>query len=170
MALQRRTFFKLAGLGLLPGCGILGFDVTQPIPRQTVAGSPLGGLLPLDLFRLPLMLDIQQQTQAMGTGPASSAKLTSLALSILSPPPPQGSFDFLAEISISVVAEGLAAREVAFLRPVPMRQARIELGIVPDVDLLPYANKGATLTASAKGHLPETTIEFDGVVVVHISV
>jgi hypothetical protein len=169
MELRRRTFFKLVGVGLVAGCDALGFDVTQQIPEQQVMGSPLGEVLPpLDLFQLPLNLNVQQQTQAMGTGPAGSLKLKSLTLAITSPS--DASFDFLTEIAISIAAEGLAKKVIAQAKPVPMGQKQLALAPVGDVDLLPYANKGATLSASAQGHVPMQTIRFSGVVVMHVSV
>src|SRR5690349_13121784 len=106
MELRRRTFFKLVGVGVIAGCDALGFDVTQPIPEQQVMGSPLGEVLPpLDLFQLPLNVNIQQQTQAMGTGPAGSLKLKSLTFAITTPA--DSNFDFLSEIAISISASGL---------------------------------------------------------------
>src|SRR5688572_20649062 len=67
------------------GCGLIGFDVEQPIPDQRVPGSPLGGLLPVSVFAFPLNIDIQQQTKAMNTGPASGAYLKVVSLKIISP-------------------------------------------------------------------------------------
>jgi hypothetical protein len=151
----------------LAGCGLVGFDVDQKIPPQEVPGSLLGGVLPLE-FAFPLSIDIESQTKAQGTGPARSASLKSLELSVISPD--GETFAFIDEItSIKVSAEGLESKTIAHLKPVP-GTARISLTIVPDVDLLPYIRKGAMLSASATGHAPRQTVRFEGKVVIHIRV
>src|SRR5438105_2021722 len=137
MIFARRAFLKAAGLGLVaPACGVIGFDVNQDVPAQTVMGSPIAALLPVTLFQLPLTLDIQAQTMAMGTGPASSAHLKSFALTVTAPK--GATFDFLSELGIDVVAEGLPMRLVATLKPVPRGQGSIALGVDEGVDILPY--------------------------------
>jgi hypothetical protein len=148
------------------GCGLIGFDVEQKIPEQQVQGSPLGGVLPL-AFAFPLSIDIESQTKAQGTGPARSASLKSVELSVLAPE--GATFEFLDSITIEISAEGLETRTVAQLSNVPS-QPRISLEVVSDVDLLPYIRKGASLKASATGHAPSQTVRFEGKVVVHIRV
>jgi hypothetical protein len=149
------------------GCGLVGFDVEQKIPEQQVQGSPLGGLLPASFLAFPLSIDIESQTKAQGTGPARSAALKAIELSMTAPD--GATFEFLTSITITVSADGLPPREVAQLNPVPA-EGRISLKVVPDVDLLPYIQKGAQLTASAKGSAPRQTVRFEGKVVVHVRV
>ena len=151
----------------LAGCGLVEFDVDQPIPEQTVQGSPIPNVLPLGLFQIPLDIDLEAATKARGTGPASAAFLKSVSLEVRSPE--SGNFEFLDQVTISVAAEGLPTRELAKLDPVPT-QRRIELGILGEIDLLPYIKKGAKLSATAAGHLPPTTTKFDGKVVIRVKV
>jgi len=167
MTLPRRVFLQAAALGLAPGCGMIGFDVTEKVPPQTVQGSPLGALLPPGLFQIPLNIDLAARTKAMGTGPASSAHLKALSLAITSPA--GETFEFLDELSVSVSGQGLETKQVARSSPVPA-QSRISLEVFPNVDLLPYISKGATLVATAQGHMPARTITFDGEVVVRVEV
>jgi hypothetical protein len=152
---------------LVAGCGLASFDVEEQIPEQVVQGSPLGALLPLSLFQVPLRIDFAQQTKARGTGPASSAHLKSIVLSITSPA--GQTFEFVDTIVIKISAEGLPEREVARL---PARQStpRIDLEIVPGVDVLPYAEKGSLMTASATGRMPRQDTRFDGKVVVTVKI
>jgi hypothetical protein len=161
----------LAGLAFpLAGCGLASFDLNQDIPTQTVPGNPLGPLLPASLFAIPMNIDVQSATDAKGTGPASSVTLESITLTVLSPS--GATFDFVSSISISISASGnsnLPTQEIAHLDPVP-GTASINLQPVPGVDLLPYINAGATITAAASGHMPSTDTTFDGLVVVTVHV
>ena len=75
----RLVLAAIVSIGSL-GCGLASFDVSQNIPEQTVPGSPLGALLPASLFAIPMNIDIQSETAARGTGPASSATLKSVSL------------------------------------------------------------------------------------------
>jgi hypothetical protein len=171
----RRTLIVAPGmaalwlcLGALPGCGVLGFDVEERIPPQEVKGSPLGGLLPLGLFQVPLQVDLEARTKAQGTGPAQAAHLKALHLQIGAPP--GATFDFIDTLVITVGAEGLPVQEVARLPGGGGRGARLDLEVVDSVDLLPYLKKGATLRASATGRMPSRDVTFDGAVVVRVKV
>jgi hypothetical protein len=152
---------------LAASCGTVGFDVEQPIPEQVVGGSPLGGLLPLGLFQVPLQVDLEASTKAQGTGPADSAHLKAMSLQITAPP--GATFSFLDNVIIKVSAEGLPEKEVARLDQVPPG-ARIDLNPVGGVDLLPYINRGATLRASATGRMPMQETRFNGQVVIRVKV
>jgi len=156
---------RLAVDGLLagPGCGLLAFDVSQDIPAQTVPGSPLGA----SLFAIPLNIDIQSATAAQGTGPAHSATLKSISLSITSPS--GATFDFITSISISISASGMPDVEIARLQPVPAT-ASITIPPTGAVDLLPYINAGATISATASGHMPPSDTTFVGKVIVTVHV
>lgn len=153
-----------------PGCGLIAFDVSQDIPQQTVPGSPLGALLPASLFAIPMNVDIQSATAAQGTGPAHSATLKSIALTITSPG--GGTWDFVSSISISISSSGngnLPTVEIAKLQPVP-GTATITIPPTSNVDLLPYINAGANITATASGHMPSSDTTFVGTVVVTVHV
>jgi hypothetical protein len=152
---------------LATGCGLIGFDVEQPIPEQRVPGSPLGGLLPVSVFAFPLSIDIQQQTKAMNTGPATGAYLKVISLKVVTPP--SETFGFLDSLSVVISADGLPETEVAKLAPVP-KTAAISLNLVPRVNLLPYLQKAATMKASASGRAPSTDVTFNGRVVVNVEI
>lgn len=69
-----------------------------------------------------------------------------------------GNFDFLDEIHILVDSANdasLPKKEIATLKPVPKGQTTIELNVVGDVDLLPYINAGAEISATASGRQPD---------------
>ena len=157
-------------LGDGSGCGLIGFDVSQDIPAQTVPGSPLGALLPASLFAIPMNVDIQSETAGHGTGPAHSVTLSSVSLTITSPS--GATFDFISSISIKISSSGnpnLPEVEIGRLEPVP-GNASISIPPTGGVDLLPYINAGATITSSATGHMPASDVTFVGKVVVTVHV
>ncbi len=156
------------------GCGIIAFDVSQSVPQQTVQGSPLGGLLPGFLSApFPVTINVQSETQKRSTGPAHSASLKQIEFDITPHDAPSGNFDFVDEIHIFVEAQSgstLPKVEIANLKPVPKGQTKIDLTIVPGIDLLPYINAGAVISASASGHQPAQTTSYDGTVVVTVHI
>jgi hypothetical protein len=158
------------------GCGTISFDVSQSVPEEQVPGSPLGGLLPGFLPQpFPISIDVQQETAKRSTGPARSANLKKVEFQITPHAAPRGNFDFADEIHIFVApasgsGSSLPMVEIATLNPVPKGKTTIELTIVPGVDLLPYINAGATISATASGHQPAETITYDGVVVVTVHI
>ena len=160
----------IALLLTLTGCGALSFDVDQDLPEQRIQGSPLGALLPSFLAPIPLSIDVRSETQKRSTGPATSANLKSLSFAATPHAMPSGSFDFGDEIHITVAASGLPTKEIATLKPVPKGQAKIDLTVVPGIDLLPYLKAGATISATASGHQPSMDFTFDGHVTVTIHV
>jgi len=164
-----RVFVAAALLASASGCGLLSFDVDQDIPAQTVPGSPLGALLPVSLFAIPMNVDISAETAAHGTGPASSVTLSSISLTVMSPS--GATFDFVDSIAIRIsAADGsLPEIEIARLQPVP---GAASISVPPEggVDLLPYIKAGATITASASGHMPASDTTFAGKVVVTVHV
>lgn len=158
------------------GCGALPFDVTQTVPEQQVPGSPLGGLLPSILpSPFAMNIDVQQETQKRDTGPARSANLKALVFTATPHDMPRGNFDFVDEIHIYVApAQGsgssLPMTEIARKAPVPKGQTTLPLDVVPGVDLLPYINAGATISATATGRQPAETFTYDGVITVTIHI
>lgn len=157
------------------GCGAISFDVSQGVPEQQVPGSPLGGLLPSFLPQpFPVTINVQQETEKRSTGPARSANLKQVELQITPHASPSGNFDFVDEIHIYVApsssSSSLPMVEIANLKPVPKGQTTIDLAIVPGVDLLPYINAGASISASASGHSPAQTVTYDGTVVVTVHI
>ena len=155
------------------GCGALPFDVDQDIPEQRVAGSPLGGLLPAFLAPVPLTIDLSAETQKRDTGPAKSATLKSIRFSATPHSNPSGNFDFVDEIHIYVDSQNdpsLPKKEIASLKPVPKGQTTIHLQVVSGIDLLPYINKGAEITATATGHQPSQDFTYDGHVTITVHI
>jgi hypothetical protein len=148
-------------------CGLVSFDVEQPIPEQTIPGSPLGALLPPGLFSLPLQVDLESSTKAHGTGAASSAHLKALTLTIIDPP--GETFAFLDGITITIAAAGQPQRQIASLMPVP-KASSIDLKPDANVDLLPYIKAGATISATATGRTPARDVKLNGKVVITIKV
>ena len=162
-----RVVVVAALLGSASGCGLVSFDVSQDIPAQTVPGSPLGALLPVSLFAIPLNIDIRSETAGHGTGPASSVTLSSVSLTVMSPS--GATFDFVDSIVINISGPGLSEVEIGRLQPVP-GTASISIPPTGGVDLLPYINAGATITAKASGHMPASDTTFVGTVVVTVHV
>lgn len=166
-----RLMILVMAAALSVGCGAVRFDVEEPVPEQRVPGSVLGGVLSSFIaspFRLDV--DLQSETEKRGTGPATSAVLKRIALQITPHASPSGNFDFLSELHLQVEGPGLMKKEIANLAPVPMGQTTLELKLVPDVDLLPYINAGATISGQAKGTQPARDITFDGTVVVEVRI
>lgn len=178
MTTSRRIFLSgFVGVPLfgLSSCGHLAsFDVSEDISEQSVQGNPLGALLPSFLPQpFPITVDVKAETAKRDTGPASSVDLKSISFSITPHTTPNGNFDFVDEIHIYVETTQqtpLPKVEIANLSPVPKGQTTISLNVVPNVDLLPYVNAGATLTATASGHQPAQTTTYDGHIVVTINI
>jgi hypothetical protein len=165
----------IVALVAMAGCGVIAFDVSQSVPEQTVQGSPLGGLLPSFLPQpFPVTINVQQETAKRSTGPARSANLKQVEFQITPHASPSGNFDFVDEIHIFVAPSSsgstLPMVEIANLKPVPKGQTTIDLAIVPGIDLLPYINAGASISATASGHQPTQTVTYDGSVVVTVHI
>jgi hypothetical protein len=165
----------LAGLALfcapfaLASCSSLDFDVTEPIPAQTVQGSPLGGVLPAGILSFPLQVNLQAQEQSHGTGPASSVTLSGMSLTITDTSSGQN-WDFVSSITVTI-ADGCnhPSMQVAQLNPVPKGQTTINLQ--PDgVNLIPYiqCSSGSTVTSTASGSVPMHDTTFDGQATFHV--
>ena len=177
---QQRPFSLIGLLALAAvsaaGCGLISFDIDQDIPPSTIFGDPTttmiinqGGM------PQPLVLDIQAETQARHTGPASSARLKSLSFRITDPAPPtQGStFYFANEIHIYIIPKNpnssLPTIEIANLKPVPDTN-EIHMVPIPGVDILPYADEGANITANATGYFPPVDTTYVGHVTVTVRI
>jgi hypothetical protein len=115
-------------------------------------------------------IDINAEVAKHGTGPATSAALESLSLSITPHNAPTGNFDFLQEVHLFVEADGLAKLEIANVIMVPKGSVIINFTILPSINLLPYIQAGANISATAVGTQPSQDTSFDGhvTVLVHI--
>ena len=149
---------RLLGFVALAGCGIADFDVTQPIPQQTVQGNPLPGPL-ATLFPLPLSFDIGQQIKAMDTGPIDSVTLKSLTLTIEST---GGDWSFIDQIDVYVSASSLPKVKVAHVTS-PGAVRVIHFAIEPGVNLKPYVDAGSQVEGDASGRAPPQDVTYDGV-------
>jgi hypothetical protein len=165
---RARAVLALALSVFLAGCGLIQFDVAQDLPAQTVPGSPLGDLLPSSLFSVPINIDLSAVTKSHGTGPAKSANLKSLTFSVTMPA--DGNFDFMDSVSINIAAPGLPDQVVANLPSVPRGQITIRIPPTPGVDLLPYIQAGAQITATGGGHLPARDTTYVGKVIITVHV
>src|SRR5581483_1155772 len=165
-----------AAVGLVPaigGCGLIAFDVDQDLPEQTIQGNPLGGILPQARgAATPLNVDLKSETQKRSTGPASSANLSALRFAATPHAMPSGNFDFVDEIHVFIDSPGssLPKKEIANLAPVPKGQTTINLAVTPGIDLLPYINAGAEITATATGRQPSQDFHFDGHVTITVHI
>ncbi|MBX7115071.1 MAG: hypothetical protein K1X64_12145 [Myxococcaceae bacterium] len=155
----------------LSGCGLIQFDVEEALPEQRVAGNPLGGVLPSFVpTPFKLNIDLKAETEKRGTGPATHAFLKELTLSVTPKSKPSGNFNFLDEVHISIAPTSGSLPKVEIARAAPVAKALTVLNfeLVPNVDLLPYMNAGAELTANATGQQPSSDVTFDGKVVVNV--
>lgn len=156
---------------VLCGCGSVSFEVEQELQKQTIQGDPLRGVLASALLPNPytLNIDIRAEVAKRGTGPATRAFLKSLELEI-APETPDTNFDFIDETRLFVEGPNLAKVEIARLVPVPNGLKKLQFEIVPMVDLLPYINAGATISATATGTRPAKNTTFFGKVVVEVRI
>jgi hypothetical protein len=153
------------------GCGNISFDVSQDIPATFIMGDPNSMVLVGDSAPQPLTLDIMAETNMRHTGPASSAFLKELTFTITQPS--GGTFYFVQAVQIYLVPQNpmsaLPTVEIAHLGPVP-NETTIHIVPDPGVDMLPYSNQGANITASATGFFPKEDTMYVGHVVVEVRI
>lgn len=151
---------RLAIIFVAAGCGVTDFDITQPIPSQTVMGSPLPGPLAA-LFPIPLNLDISQQIKAMDTGPIGSVTLKSLSLTITS----SGDWSFVDEIDVTVASTlsgtALPKVEIAHVTS-PGAVTTMKFAVDGTVNLKPYIDEGSEVDGQSMGHAPSSDVTYDG--------
>ncbi|MDP1825119.1 MAG: hypothetical protein Q8L48_17810 [Archangium sp.] len=156
------------------GCGAISFDVEQNLPEQRVqGGGVLGGLLP-SLLPNParFTIDLKAEQEKRGTGPATKLFLKQLQFRITPAAMPSGNFDFVDEAHLfaEASAAGLPKVEIATLKPAPRGVLILDFDIVPAVNLLPYVNAGAELSATATGRQPAEDVTFDGLIVLDVRI
>jgi hypothetical protein len=153
------------------GCGNISFDVSQDIPATPIMGDPMGMMIQGATGSEPLTLDIMAETQQRHTGPASSAHLKELTFTITQPA--GGTFYFVQHVEIILVPKNpgstLPTVKIAGLNPVP-NENTIHFDPVPGVDMLPYSNEGADITATATGFFPMEDTTYVGHVVVEVKI
>jgi hypothetical protein len=145
----------------LAGCGVTDFDITQPIPQQTIPGSPLPGPLAV-LFPIPLNLDISQQIKQMDTGPIGSVTLKSLALTITSS---GGDWSFVDEVDVFVsstkTGSSLPKVKIAHVTS-PGKVTTMSFTVDGKTDLKPYVDEGSEVDGQGMGSAPMTDVSYDG--------
>ncbi|MDP2269348.1 MAG: hypothetical protein Q8N23_00260 [Archangium sp.] len=171
--MSRSSIVLCCATFVLSACGAVGFDVEQKLPEQRIQRSALGGLLPA-LFPSPakLTVDLKAEQEKRGTGPATQILLKKLQFNITPAGAPSGNFDFLEEAHLYAEssAAGLPKVEIATLKPVPRGVTSVDFTIVPGVNLLPYVNAGAELSATATGTQPNQDITFDGLLIIDVRI
>ena len=152
---------------LLGGCGIADFDVDQPVPEQTIAGSSLPGPLAA-LFPLPLSLDISQQIKAHDTGPIDSVVMSSLELTITDTARPSGDTDDWSFVdSVDVFVEStktgttLPKVKIATVSH-PGAVQTMSFTIDQSVNLKPYIDEGTKVDTMGSGTAPPDDVSYDG--------
>lgn len=159
------------------GCGVLDFDIEQPVPEQRIMSNLVGQLLgTLVPSPFPLNVNFEQETKARGTGPVKAAGLKSLIFEI-TPTAMQGTdmddFSFVQSVDIYIEStkQGTALQRVkiADLPSAPGAVKQLDLHTYPDVNLLPYINEGSRITSMASGQVPPDDVTFAGKIVVHVN-
>lgn len=172
---MRKNMWLVSLLAIgLGGCGLIEFDLNEKVPEQRIQGSLLSGVLPSFLpSPVPLTLDVQAASKAMGTGPVTAASLKSLTFSITATAMPSGDsddFDFVRSIDVFVESRKqgsmLPRVKIADLPSHGSGDKQLSLRTYPEVNLLPYINEGCEISASASGTAPPDDVTFDGQVVV----
>ena len=151
-------------LGFVAGCGITDFDIDQPVPPQSIQGSPLPGPLAA-LFPLPLSLDLSSQIKAMDTGPIGSVTLSSLALTITSPTDGTQDWSFVQSVDVFVEStkSGTALPKVKIASVAsPGAVSTMAFTVVDGVDLDPYINEGSQVDSTGMGDAPMHDMTYDG--------
>ena len=157
----------LAWVVLVSGCGITDFDISQPIPEQSIQGSGLPNL-PIDLFQIPLDLDLSAEIAKQTTGPIDSVTLASLELAITSTLLPNGDTDdwaFVDDIHLFVKssAQGSALPRVEIAAAVaPGASTTMKFVVDSGVDLKPYVDEGSVVESEARGEIPNDDVSYDG--------
>jgi hypothetical protein len=163
----------------LPACGLLDFDLTQRVPRQTVRGDPIaaqaGTLLPANGVLNPFSfeLNLTQETKARDTGPASSVRLKAMTLA-LEADSAEPSFDWLSELHVFLESTKpgttLPRVELASLATVPRGARTLSLEVQSGIELIRYVEEGTRVSATARARAPARDAIFAGSAVFRIGV
>jgi len=152
---------------LAGGCGITDFDISQDVPEQQIAGSPLPGPLGA-LFPIPLNLDLSAEIAKHDSGPIDSVDLSALSLTITATDRPGGDADdwgFVDEIHVfvksSVDGSSLPRVEIASARA-PGAVTTLEFQVDSSVNLKPYVDEGSVVEGSGSGDAPADDVSYDG--------
>jgi len=143
------------------GCGVLDFDIEQPVDAQTIPGTGVPAPL-AEIFPLPLSIDLESKIEMKNLGPIDSVTLSSLALQITSR---DGDWAFVTRIDVSVESakSGSKLPSVQIASAASVGAMRImTFGIKTGVNLKPYIDEGTKVVSRCTGVLPTHDVTFDG--------
>jgi len=148
---------------LAASCGAADFDITRQIPSETLPAAPVA--LPGEA---PQAIDIplHQTLDASSTGIVNSIYLTDLYFTASS-----GDWSFLQSIDIyisSVMKDSTLPQIVVASASGPGATTELDFTPTANINLVPYINEGAQLTASAIGTPPSQAVTFDGQLTLHV--
>ena len=148
------------------GCSIIDFNVSQPIPTQSVPGSNVPAPL-ATLFPLPLSLDLSSKIKAMNTGPIDSITLSSLELTITMPADHSVDWTFVDHVDVFVQSTksgtGLPKAKIATVS-MPTGQ-KMKFTVDGSVNLKQYVDEGSQVDSSGTGCAPASDMSYDGLAV-----
>lgn len=149
------------------GCGLTDFDLSQPIPEQSVTGSPIPAPIQ-GLFPIPLSLELSAKIRKQTTGAIDSVTLSSLSLNITGTEQPGDDVDnfaFIDEIHVFVkseLADSQLPRVEIASELAPGEVQNFNFTVNASVDLLPYINEGSIVESEASGTAPPDAVSYDG--------
>lgn len=153
----------LIATAALAGCGLTDFDIDQPVPEQSIPGSPLPGPL-ASLFPLPLSLDLSSKIKAMETGPVT-VTLKALSLTITSPTDGSQDWSFVDSVDVFVEStkQGSTLPKVKIASVTsPGAVTTMDFDVEGSVDLSPYVDEGSQVDSTGSGSAPTNDLTYDG--------
>jgi hypothetical protein len=158
----------LAALMLIAvaGCSVADFDVTRAIPSETIVGTERLPAASPDTAQ-PLEVPLHQVVDSSSTGFVNSIYLSDLTLDITS----TGDWSFVQSMDLyiaSTMSGSTLPKVVVASASAPGAVTKLNLVITSDVNLVPYVNEGAVLTATASGTLPSHDVTLDGQYTLHV--
>ncbi len=177
---MKRQLFALVLLPIL-ACGIISFDLEQPIKEVTVKGVDLTNpsMDANTLFPpMSMNLDLDKEIAARDTGPAKSAHLKELTLEITNTAKngasDEDSFDFFKELHIVINGKNgsnLPPKKIAWIKDFSPKSTTLNLTVDDSIDLLPYINEGGKISCEAGGLFPpQDNVSYKGNITITIKV
>jgi len=162
-----RSVISLLACTVVSACSIADFDLDEPIPEQTVPGTPIPGPL-ASLFPIPINLDLESQIQQHETGPIDGVTLSALSLTITATDRPSGDTDDWSFVdSIDVFVEStksgttLPKVKIASVSS-PGAVQTMTFDVDGGVNLKPYIEEGSQVDSSGTGTAPNDDVSYDG--------
>lgn len=165
---MRKATYLGVCLSVLGGaCSLAEFDIEQNIPEQTIQGTPFGVLA--QFFDIPIQIEIQAKIKEQETGPIDSITLKSLVFRVTSDDDDWGFVDSV-DLFVDSTKEGSSLSQHVKVAhgDKPGAITSYSLTSVSGVNLLPYVEEGAELTAEAKGSAPPDDVSFAGIATFHV--